>query len=347
MTHLPLYRDVNARDLLELFFVSAVTSLLLVRLYLEITGFPQIGGGGLHIAHVLFGGILMLAALTIALAFLGSAARRLTAILGGIGFGVFIDEIGKFITHDNDYFFRPAIGIIYAIFVIIYLVFNFLTRHERLSQREYQLNALNRFEEAIAHDLDPFEKQSAKSLLARTRSQDPITRLLYQLFDSAETVPREAPSRLETLLQWVDKKYASFWRTRGSGQAVQVFFVAEATVFLAGILFNIYPSLDSLLDFLSGQITYGGWLIFGQVVSALTAAIVAIVGARKLNNDRVAAFELFRRATLINLFLTEFFIFSRIELEALPGFFLNLALLLLVNLSLAQERRMQHKKTGR
>ncbi|QQS18516.1 hypothetical protein IPL68_00120 [Candidatus Saccharibacteria bacterium] len=43
--------------------------------------------------------------------------QRVVAFLGGVGFGVFIDEIGKLITRDNNYFYRPAIGIIYAIFV--------------------------------------------------------------------------------------------------------------------------------------------------------------------------------------------------------------------------------------
>ncbi len=38
---------------------------------------PELGGHGLHIAHLLWGGF-------------------------------FIDELGKFITQDNDYFFKPA-----------------------------------------------------------------------------------------------------------------------------------------------------------------------------------------------------------------------------------------------
>ena len=66
-----LYRSIRARDLLEVFFVSAVTSLLAVRFYLYIAGYPQIGGNGLHIAHMLWGGFLMLAAITLLLGFIG------------------------------------------------------------------------------------------------------------------------------------------------------------------------------------------------------------------------------------------------------------------------------------
>src|SRR5687767_1548428 len=119
------YRNVRARDQLEIFLLSAASSLLLVRFYLHVAGYPQIGGGGLHIAHMLWGGALMLVALTITLSFLGARAQWIVAVVGGAGFGVFIDELGKFITHDNNYFYQPAVGLIYAIFIVLYLTFNF------------------------------------------------------------------------------------------------------------------------------------------------------------------------------------------------------------------------------
>ncbi len=46
---------------LTTFVVSAVSAILVTRAYLALTGYPQVGGdGGLHIAHVLPGGPLML-----------------------------------------------------------------------------------------------------------------------------------------------------------------------------------------------------------------------------------------------------------------------------------------------
>ena len=44
-------------------------------------------------------------ALVINLGYINKSANYLVAVIGGLGFGAFIDELGKFITGDNDYFF--------------------------------------------------------------------------------------------------------------------------------------------------------------------------------------------------------------------------------------------------
>ncbi len=54
-------RDAEGAGHVELFLVATVVTITVTRLYLQLTGFPQIGGAsGLHVAHVLFGGVFML-----------------------------------------------------------------------------------------------------------------------------------------------------------------------------------------------------------------------------------------------------------------------------------------------
>ena len=116
---------------------SGVATVLVTRGYLQATGYPKIGGGGLHIAHVLWGGLLMVVALGVALTHLGRWPRLLAAALGGAGFGLFIDEVGKFVTERTDYFYQPAAGLIYLAFAVLG-VFTFRMRDGRPTSERHR-----------------------------------------------------------------------------------------------------------------------------------------------------------------------------------------------------------------
>ena len=74
----PFVRVLKLSRLLETFFIASVTSILVICTFLASTGYPQLGGHGLHIAHLLWGGLLMLIALVLSLA---SSAGRLSLAL--------------------------------------------------------------------------------------------------------------------------------------------------------------------------------------------------------------------------------------------------------------------------
>src|ERR1700722_8518493 len=65
-----LTRHVDAGLLLETFLLSAVAAVLVTRAFLQATGFPKVGGDGLHIAHLLPGGLLMVVGLMLLFVFL-------------------------------------------------------------------------------------------------------------------------------------------------------------------------------------------------------------------------------------------------------------------------------------
>ena len=108
-------------DLIDTFVVSSVVTIIITRLYLLLTGFPTVGGSNFHIAHVLWGGAL----LTIAL-LMGMLATKMdklpVAVVGGTGFGLFIDEVGKFVTHDNNYFYKDAFYLMYLSLLGVWLI---------------------------------------------------------------------------------------------------------------------------------------------------------------------------------------------------------------------------------
>jgi hypothetical protein len=137
----PLIRDADAPRNLEIFLVSAIATIVLTRGYLIITGYPQIGGGTLHIAHMLWGGLLMLVAIVLFTSYLNLSIRIAGALTGGIGFGLFIDEIGKFITADNNYFFQPTFAILYVIFLGLFMGLRAMFWAVPLDDHEEQINA--------------------------------------------------------------------------------------------------------------------------------------------------------------------------------------------------------------
>lgn len=330
-----LYRNISAHDNLELFLVSAASSLLLLRYVLFKAGYPQFGGG-LHIAHMLYGGLLMMAAVVILLSFIGGRARRLAAFMGGVGFGIFIDELGKFITKDNNYFFRPTIGLIYSIFAILFLTFNFIGRRQTYSSQEYQLNALQNLDEAITRDMDAHEKTAIRQLLTKADQSSVITKQLLVLVNHTKPVDA-SESRFQRAREVVGRAYDRFWQQKISNKLVSSLFVIESIIFLVIVMANLVNGFDSVNDLIRRTDHYSTILLIGQLLASVLAAIFTVIGAVKLISSRLEAFEYFRRAVMVNLLLTEFFIFSRIQFHAIPGFLVNLVLFIALRAAISQE----------
>lgn len=123
-----LNRHVQAEEHLLLILLGFAGSVIITRSFLEWSGYPQIATAELHIAHVLWGGLLLFVAALLLLIWRGRTIARLGSVLCGIGFGLFIDEVGKFITQDNDYFYPLAAPIIYAFFLLAVLLYLYVRR---------------------------------------------------------------------------------------------------------------------------------------------------------------------------------------------------------------------------
>jgi hypothetical protein len=123
----PRIRDGAERSLL-LVIVSFIVAVVGTRWFLQATGYPQVGGGELHVAHMLWGGLALVVAALLLLVVSASWVPHIAAILTGAGTGLFIDEVGKFITASNDYFYPLAAPLIYGLLLAFALLF-LLVRH--------------------------------------------------------------------------------------------------------------------------------------------------------------------------------------------------------------------------
>ena len=103
----------SAANYITLMAVAFGVTVIVTRAYLALSGYPQIGDGTFHIAHALWGGLLLIIGATVPLLYSNRSVFPFAAIATGIGTGLFVDEIGKFITQRNDYFFPLAAPLIY------------------------------------------------------------------------------------------------------------------------------------------------------------------------------------------------------------------------------------------
>lgn len=334
-------RDFSSGGALELFLVSAVASVLLIRFYLELTGYPQVGGGTLHIAHMLWGGLLMMVAIVLMLAYLGRAVQLWGALLGGIGFGTFIDEVGKFVTRDHDYFYRPAIAMMYVVFVTAYLGMRTIQRRRARTTEEYVVNALHELEDAALHDLQRDEHERALEYLDRVESPTPFARQLHALVRTLEPLPASQPRWLERVGSAILRRYRAvavhpaFWR------GLVIFFVAQLVVKVAHVVVLVFWSGGSwvlpvtALDRGIDEFALADWL---QLGSSLVSALFVGGGVIALRHSRQASLRWFERSLLVSVFVTQVFMFYQSQWAALTTLAFNLVLLVGIGYMRAHER---------
>jgi hypothetical protein len=187
-TRAPVKRE-GAEQYVLLSLVSFAASVIVTRLFLQLTGYPQIGGQELHIAHVLWGGLLLFIASLLPLILANRWVFRVSAVLSGVGVGLFIDEVGKFITRSNDYFYPPAAPIIYAFFLLTVLLYLNVRNRKRTNPRRELYSILDGLTEVLDHDLDADERGELEKRLgkiAHETDSSNLERLAHNLIDFLE-----------------------------------------------------------------------------------------------------------------------------------------------------------------
>lgn len=174
-------RRFNASRYLLYLLVSFGLSVMVTRVFLELTGYPKIGGeSALHVAHVLWGGLLLFAGALVVLLFSNQWTLTVSSILWGVGVGLFIDEVGKFITASNDYFIPIAAPIIYSLFLVVAWMYMVTQRPPPSTPRAELYRVLDLMKEVLDHDLDPDEKKALETSLERVQ-QETLDRNVYRL----------------------------------------------------------------------------------------------------------------------------------------------------------------------
>ena len=374
-----LIRDAQGEYLLEIFLVTAVAAVLGIRFFLAMTGYPKVSGGGLHIPHVLVGGAFMLLAIVVLLSFINKMGRGLAAVLGGFGFGAFIDELGKFVTIDNDYFFPPTVGLIYVTFILIYFLVKKINRRRWLTEEERIINVLEIAKQAVLKDLETGEQQLAMDLLADSDENNPMIIALKNFLVTAETMPEEKPGFYPRMKLRAHSLYLSLVKKTWFSKALIIYFILQALVSLliafdltvglyhgifwtatAGVILLILRYLrykkSTLIKILGVvMITLMAAVLLAsfldltmpnlrledwlQIGFSVLAGIYAIAGVFSLRKNRLKGYNYFVNSVMVYILFVQVFTFFDTQFWGLLGLAINILTLGALRYMINQESK--------
>jgi hypothetical protein len=323
--------NIEAEYYLDSLFLSAISTVLLIRFYLHITGYPQIGIGELHIAHTVWGGFIMLFSIIILLTFLSRPSLRVAAIFGGVGFGTFIDELGKFITKDNNYFYSPTFSLIYVIFIVFFLSVKLLEKRKKLSEEEYLDNALEFTRYALFDKTDPSKKEDALKLLEKCDPQNPAVEHIHAMLDDIEY---EGEAK-QNIFAKIHNRFRSYYKyiigKNWFTQSIIIFFVIFS-------LFMLFQNIDIVSPYFWTNQYHLSYIQLGKFFSSIVSTSLVLLGILRIRFSRIGGYKLFKVGILVSLLLTQVFDFYYNQLSALGVFFFNIFILFILNYLIEEEQ---------
>ncbi|MHC1784645.1 MAG: hypothetical protein AB9891_18145 [Anaerolineaceae bacterium] len=247
---IPIRRQ-KAETYLLITLLSFAVSISLTRLFLKLANYPKLGSGDLHIAHVLWGGLLLFTASLLPLIIANRWTYFYSAAAAGIGVGLFIDEVGKFITSTNDYFYPAAAPIIYAVFLLTILIYNRTKKPGPFDVRTELYYVFEEMEEVLDHDLSQAEKDRLDKRLQEVKKHSfhpDIDRLADTLHDFIShqdlvVVPDRTSRFLVFYLSCKDR--FSGWLTKNRFRAIMVGSLAGWGLWAIYVPIVIYLTMES------------------------------------------------------------------------------------------------------
>jgi hypothetical protein len=334
----PVTRNFLGAGHAESFIFIAIATILLTRFYLKLTGYPQVGGGNLHIAHTLYGELLMMLALLVGWLALGTGARTLAVVLGGIGFGLVLDEVGKFVTKTNDYFYGPSAEIMYVLVVVVLVGTRALRAIRPLSAQECLATASAIAADGVARGLGEHQREVGLWLVERAhRGGAPAEDVEHvrALLQSART----ASEHLYAVGTWIPRLVPGFinspWLARLIGWVIVAAALGSLFFHTLGVALGGYFYHDRSVQIHLAGLSIGTVILMLGAVLTLAMALPATIALRR--TDRVWPLRWLRDAALLFTLLSALVHFATEGFAALIN--LSIGLLAMAILSYQLNRR--------
>ena len=271
----------------------------------------------------------MVVALGVAVTHLGRRAELVAALLGGAGFGLFIDEVGKFVTERTDYFYPPAAGLIYLAFAVL-AVFTFRIRDdEPATERRRTAHAVHVALTGVTEGLTAQQRAAAVRLLDGSDREVDVA--AARLLAAVPERHSEWDDRLDRAMGHARRALTPRRRARlvtvSIWTAVGLPFVTLAGATGEWVTGDIYREPET------GAIAV-------VIAAAVICAVLGVRAAAMLRRDRAGALRLLHVSLLVDLLIAQVFKFTVNQFAAASAAGLMLVLL---GVLLAERERL----TGR
>jgi hypothetical protein len=324
---------------LDTFLVCAASGVVINRAILIVLGYPQIGSrkpGGIHISHSIYGGFAIMVAAIVAIAFLAPATRWFVAIVGGLGFGWYVDELGKYVSNAG-YLFRPALSLIYIVFVLMFLTFNAMAGRA-FTADDAVVNALESLKSAALGTLDDRQRREALRRLEQSGPDDSsFARRVHALLADSPASPPQAPGVLRRTRVALRERYTAWSHRPSFTRSINVFMVLLAA-----------SSLGEILGLtIEGPGFHKPSAKIATAAAAL-AGVLVVIGIVQLRRDRLRAYRWFDRALLVRILVVQVFLFQQQQFAATVGFFVDLFVWAMVRSAIVveEQRRVLARDAG-
>jgi len=240
---------------------------------------------------------------------------------------------GKFVTSDNDYFYRPTASMIYIIFVLLFLVGERLSRQVRLTPDDYLAQALDVLSGDVVRGFPARDRELVQHLLTESDPANPLVPALRRALVKMAVMPDPSPS-------WIDRvttRVARYYDWVVSQRWFLSFILVVAGVLtLYGLReISITIQADPEVHTVNSSIETNGGLL---VLAYLASAVLLTVGLFYLRRSLLASYRWFRRAVMVSLLVTQPLAFYQDQWSALVGLAFNLVLMSALEFGIGQEQ---------
>lgn len=252
------------------------------------------------------------------------------AIIFGVGLGLFIDEVGKFVTRDNDYFFQPAVAIMYVTFLLIFFSTRFIAHIDKRPAEEHLYFASDVLARSWVGPISETERQAA---LRAVKEYGGTSKNAAALRTALENLDTSHDNDGRIWLLWDD-----FWKrcqaVLASRQFQRLMFAIIILHALSYALVILFIGDVSLPD------SFSDWLNLAW--QATVAALLFLGAIAWVRRKRTTALTYFYYGTFVTLIVGQVFTFATSQFYGLIELVINVAILA----GLRGSIESQNKKTS-